>query len=356
MQAELVAGRYRILGELGSGAMGFVWRAHDEVLDRDVALKELRISGGLDRSEARERFVTEARAAARLSHPSIVTVHDVFQESERVLLSMELLDGQTLDEILRGGPLGAAARPIMREVAAALAVAHSAGVVHRDLKPENIFLTDIGRVVVCDFGLARIGTGGLTEIGTVMGTPGFMAPEQLTGESVTPSADVFAWGAVAYELASGQPAFGDRDLDSGVALAYKVVHEAPAGLRIDDDPAFSPVVATALQRHPDERFADGVCLLAALDGVVDAPLPVALAIPAPASPPRPRGSVIAAAILVALVCGLGTVLLMLLGGDPPALPPAVEGRESARTDQRVVPFDSRGRIPSLHRRRPSTPW
>jgi serine/threonine-protein kinase len=244
--------------------MGVVYRAVDTVLDREVALKELRVPESLDRREAVDRFLTEARAAAGLSHPSIVTVHDVFAEADRVLMSMELLEGQTLAQVLdTHGGLGDAARPVMTDVAAALATAHNAGIVHRDLKPDNIFLLPTGRVVVCDFGLARIGSGRGTQIGTIMGTPGYMAPEQLRGHDVGPPADVFAWGAVAHELATGTPAFGNPD-DDPVALSYRVTHEHPPTLEFHTDPDFGPIIDTALAKNPDHRYPTGAHLHHAL--------------------------------------------------------------------------------------------
>lgn len=263
--STVLGGRYEVIRELGAGAMGVVWLAHDTVLDRSVALKELRAPEGVQQDEALERFVTEAQAAARLSHPSIVTVHDVFAEGDRVLMSLELLDGPTLAEVIVAGPLGSGARPIMAGVAEALAAAHAQGVVHRDLKPENIFVLPSGRVVVCDFGLARIGAGRGTHIGTVMGTPGYMAPEQIRGLDVGPAADVFAWGAVAYELASGMPAFGDPATQDFMTLAWRVTNDEPAGLVCDDDQGLSSVVSIALAKEPAARFPTGEALAQALE-------------------------------------------------------------------------------------------
>lgn len=246
--------------------MGEVRRAHDVVLGRDVAMKELLPPPGTDPAEATDRFLVEAQAAARLSHPNIVGVYDVFAEGERVLITMELVEGPTLDKLLhKTGPQPpGVVRAIMAQVAHALAAAHAAGVVHRDLKPDNVFWTAEGRAVVADFGLARIGPGRGTIEGTVMGTPGYMAPEQVRGLLAGPAADVFGWGAVAYELLTGDPPFGDPSYTDQSALAYRIVHEPPPPLDVPGDPALAALVDQALSKDPAERPADGAELVALL--------------------------------------------------------------------------------------------
>ncbi|MGH9190781.1 MAG: serine/threonine-protein kinase [Acidimicrobiales bacterium] len=263
---DLLHSRYSLVEVLGQGAMGVVWRAHDAVLDRDLALKELRPGPGVDPTEAKERFLVEARAAARLSHPNIVAVHDVFVEDDRVLIAMELVEGPTLEELVRAGAQPTVVvREVMAQVAQALASAHAVGVVHRDLKPDNIFWNN-GRAVVADFGLARIGTGRGTLEGTVMGTPGYMAPEQVKGSPTAASTDVFGWAAVAYQLAAGHPPFGDADESDPVAMAYRIVHQDPPTLDLPDDPALAALITRALAKDPAERPADGTELVAALIG------------------------------------------------------------------------------------------
>jgi serine/threonine protein kinase len=327
---EVVGGRYEVLGVLGEGAMGVVWRAWDQLLEREVALKELRPPQGVDVDEAVDRFLVEARAAARLSHPSIVTVHDVLADGERVLLAMELLEGPTLAEVVASGGVGAAARPVLVQVAGALAAAHGLGVVHRDLKPENVFWLPSGRVVVCDFGLARIGAGRGTRVGTVMGTPGYMAPEQIRGEEAGPAADVFAWGALAFELASGSPAFGDAAVEDAVTLSWRVVNEDPPQLVLEDDPGLVGLIGWALAKDPQDRPGDGMVLLEALQDGVTPPPPVAHSRRVSA-PPRwtgpPTGSASAApqrrrtGLIVAgvgggvLLIGLIAVVALLLAGN-----------------------------------------
>lgn len=263
----LVANRYRVGDVLGHGAMGIVHRAYDEVLDREVALKELTVPDGVDAQEAADRFIVGARAAARLTHPSIVTVHDVISDDGRVLISMELLDGQTLGEILpAAGPLDSGtARQIGIAVAEALSEAHSRGVVHRDLKPENVFWLANGRVVVCDFGLARIGAGRGTQVGTVMGTPGYMAPEQIRGLEVGPQADVFAWGVLMYEMLAGRPPFGDADTDDAATLLYRVVNEHPPPFAVADG-ELATVVMWCLGKEPGQRPQQATEVVEALTG------------------------------------------------------------------------------------------
>lgn len=156
--SDLLQSRYRLIEIIGQGSMGVVWRAEDTVLKREIALKELHQVAGVDPEKAMSRFLVEARAAARLSHPNIVNVHDVFTDGDRVLIAMELVRGPTLDQVVRrsGAQPASLVRAVMAHVVQALAVAHAAGVVHRDLKPEHVFWTAEERAVVADFGLARI--------------------------------------------------------------------------------------------------------------------------------------------------------------------------------------------------------
>lgn len=263
--ADLLAARYRLVSVLGQGSMGRVWRAHDTVLNREIALKERVTSSGVDRSEAADRFLVEAQAAAMVIHPNIVGVYDVFREGDSVFLALELVSGPTLYEVAQLGRLEASSiRSVLSQVAQALGAAHSAGVVHRDLKPDNIFWTPEGRVVVADFGLARIGPGRGTLDGTVMGTLGYIAPEQVRGLVVGPAADVFGWAVIGYELATGAPLFGDPMTSDAVALAYRIVHEEPPPLDLPDDPELASIITSALAKDPADRPRDGNALIALL--------------------------------------------------------------------------------------------
>lgn len=352
---DLVASRYLLAEVIGRGSMGTVWRAHDTILDRPVALKEVEPPPGVAREEARERLLLEARAAARLRHSNIVAVHDVLLDDDRLLISMELVDGPTLgDMVASSGPQPPAlVREIMAQVAHALAAAHHAGVVHRDLKPDNVFWAS-GRAVVADFGLARVGAGRGTAVGTVMGTPGYMAPEQLRGLPVGPGVDVFGWGVTAYELLTGQPPFGHPSVTDPAAIAYRVVHEPPEPVSVPSDPGLATLITAALSKDAAARPADGSAIVAALQ---HANGPVAVgATPASGRDDRaPRSlrtpatvGVVALVVVVAMVVGA-----LVLGGNggeardaSPVAPTTTPPTTSAPTTTIApVPFpDQRGPV------------
>ncbi|HXT50661.1 MAG TPA: serine/threonine-protein kinase, partial [Thermoanaerobaculia bacterium] len=211
-------GRYEVLAPLGAGGMGEVWRARDRRLGREVAIKVLPQRLTADPA-ALQRFEREARAVAALSHPNILAIHDFERDGETHFAVTELLEGESLRERLRAGPVPPRrVREWGAQVARALAAAHDRGLVHRDVKPENLFLTTSGAVKLLDFGLARqqsgpqaetavAGESALTTDGMVVGTVGYMAPEQLRGEAVDGRADLFALGCVLYELLTGERAF-----------------------------------------------------------------------------------------------------------------------------------------------------
>uniref|UniRef100_UPI001C5DA3DC serine/threonine-protein kinase n=1 Tax=Nonomuraea rhizosphaerae TaxID=2665663 RepID=UPI001C5DA3DC len=213
MSGGTLAGRYSLLQPLGSGGMGRVWLAKDEMLDREVAVKELTLPEGLSakqRSDLVTRAVREAQATARLRHPGIVALHDVIVEHDRPWLVMELLRGRTLaDAVRERGPMPQQqVASIGAAVLDALAAAHAQGMQHRDVKPGNVFLTDSGRVVLTDFGIARQeGQATLTEKGLMIGSPGFIAPERLEGEQGGPASDVWSLGATLFTALAGAPAF-----------------------------------------------------------------------------------------------------------------------------------------------------
>jgi serine/threonine-protein kinase len=253
-------GPYRILAPLGAGGMGEVYRARDEQLRRDVAIKVLpdRTSGS---SEAVARFEREARAVAALSHPNIVAVHNLGSEGELRYLVMELLEGETLHERLRRGPLpaGLAAQTAAR-AADALAAAHDRGVIHRDVKPSNVFLTRDGGVKVLDFGLARAAetrfsddspTEVRTRTGVILGTLGYMSPEQLSGEEVDSRADVFSLGCVLHEMLTGT---GPFRRSSATATAAATLSEPPPELGPAVPPELGRVVSRCLEKDRESRY------------------------------------------------------------------------------------------------------
>ncbi|MBX6768910.1 MAG: serine/threonine protein kinase, partial [Actinomadura rubrobrunea] len=249
--ARVLAGRYRLVQRLGQGAMGVVWRARDEELGREVAVKELLLPGHLDaaqREHAARRAIREARAAAALDHESIVTVHDVVMDEGRPCIVMDLLPGRSLDAVLadRGAlPPDQAAR-VGLDVLRALRAAHARGVQHRDVKPANIFLRDDGRAVLTDFGIAALeGDATLTREGSLIGSPAYMAPERARHERGGPESDLWSLGATLYALVEGRPPFARATLMGTLAA---VLTEEPAPPRAAGP--LTPVIMGLLVKDP----------------------------------------------------------------------------------------------------------
>ena len=259
-------GHYRIVDKIGEGGMGEVYRAHDERLDRDVAIKVLPASVAQD-PERIARFEREAKAVARLDHPNILAIHD-FGTEEGVTYSVtELLEGETLRERLEGGALGwRKGAEIGASIADGLAAAHGAGIIHRDLKPDNIFITADGRVKILDFGLARDVAAAApdethsptvsryTDPGAVMGTAGYMSPEQVRGEPADQRSDIFALGSVLYETATGRRAFAR---DTAAETMTAILREQPGDFNVADGdvpPELRRIVTRCLEKNPEERF------------------------------------------------------------------------------------------------------
>jgi predicted Ser/Thr protein kinase len=284
-------GRYRIIRKLGQGGMGTVYLAHDAQFDRPVALKVPHFSPD-DGPEVVERFYREARAAAVLHHPNFCPVYDVGAIDGTPYLTMAYLEGRSLAEIVREGPLPPEqAAAVTRTLAAALAKAHERGVIHRDLKPSNVLLTDGGDPVILDFGLARrIGRGDvrLTQSGALVGTPAYVAPEQLSGKGeATPSCDIYSLGALFYELLTGRPPFLGA-LDAVLAQVLLDEPPPPSSLRPQIGRHLDAVCLKALAKKPAERYASMTDFAAALTErreVVTLPHDSTLAMPAP--PPLP---------------------------------------------------------------------
>ena len=210
---RVIAGRYRLQAPIGRGAMGVVWRARDQLLDRDVAVKEVKIADTLtdqERANAYQRTLREAKTAARLNHPAVVTVYDVAEDEGRPWIVMQLVNAQSLDQVLASsGPLSPRrAAEMGRQLLSALSVAHSAGVMHRDVKPSNVLLGHDDRAVLTDFGIATFqGDPKLTQTGMVMGSPGFTAPERIRGEDASPASDLWSLGATLFAAVEGHGPF-----------------------------------------------------------------------------------------------------------------------------------------------------
>ncbi|GGU02169.1 protein kinase [Streptomyces violascens] len=252
----MIAGRYRLLSPLGRGGMGVVWRARDEVLGREVAVKEVLAPASLDSPEVRRlyaRLEREAWAAARVSHRNVVTVYDVATEDGRPWIVMELVRGLALSDVLDAeGPLGPqrTAR-IGAEVVAALRAAHEAGVLHRDVKPANVLLANDGRVVLTDFGIATVaGTQTLTMTGEVVGSPEFLAPERALGRTPGPACDLWSLGVLLYAAVEGHSPFRQ---DTPLSTLRAVVDDAlPPPRRAGP---LAPVIEGLLRKDPAERWA-----------------------------------------------------------------------------------------------------
>lgn len=269
-------GRYEILDELGSGAMGSVLRARDPAMNRIVAIKSIRAAAlaGEQAAEFRERFHREATAAGALSHPGIVPVFDVGEDNGLPFLVMELVEGRTLEAILKQGeryPLSRVCQ-IGQQIAEALGYAHRCGIVHRDIKPANILMTS--REVygeeyprITDFGVAKIAGCEMTSLGQLLGTPAFMPPEQFTGSPIDGRADLFALGVILYRMTTGELPFSGETL---TAVSYKIVHTDPVPpSKLNPAVPFQleTVILKCLAKNPVDRFQSGEELAANL-GIV----------------------------------------------------------------------------------------
>jgi hypothetical protein len=247
-------GRFKIVNRIGRGGMGALYLAWDPTLEREIAIKLLRE----DHDDLRERFAREARSIARLRHPHIVTVFDVGVHDEQPFIAMEYIKGQTLAEIIgSGGPLTVVRKlQLAEQLCDGLAYAHKAGIVHRDIKPANIMVDEAdGSLKLLDFGIARVGPG-MTQAGVLIGTLSYMSPEQVTGSTVDGRSDIFAVGAVLYELLTRRQAFPGR-LDTGVL--HKILHLPPEPLEAlcpDLDPEIIEVVGRALEKDPAARYQE----------------------------------------------------------------------------------------------------
>jgi serine/threonine protein kinase/Tol biopolymer transport system component len=321
-------GPYRIIAPLGAGGMGEVYRARDTRLGRDVAVKVIR--AGLARDPERlKRFEQESRAAGALNHPNICTIHDVGTHDGAPFVVMELLEGESLRAKVNAGPIPLRkALDYVAQVARGLAVAHEKGIVHRDLKPENLFVTKDGRAKVLDFGLAKLTRPDVllsagdpaisvaaTGSGSILGTAGYMAPEQVRGQAVDARSDLFALGAIIHELVSGQPPF---KRGSFVESAHAILNEEVvplSSLRTEVPPALDSLVRHCLEKEPGERFQSARDLAFAVEAVASS---------SPQSAPRPAANrwsrVVAVVAIVLLGFALGYLSHSRIG--PPTRAPS----------------------------------
>lgn len=368
-QTRTVGGRYRLDRSIGSGGMGTVWQGTDQLLGREVAVKEIRFPpevGEREQDELRERTLREARATARLSHPNVVTTYDVVEEDGRPYIVMELLPTRSLSTVLReDGPLPPhRVAEIGLEMLSALEMSHEQGVLHRDVKPGNVLLTREGRAVLTDFGIATMaGDPALTSTGVVLGSPAYMSPERARGKKPGPESDLWSLGATLYAAAEGRPPY---DSDNALGTLTAVISDPVEPPRTDGP--LGEAILGLLEKNPAQRMdiptARALLTKAAADRSTDAtPVPAAAAValdragrtealpPVDAGPPsrpaatppppdyesrtyaagRRRPGLPAVALVVALLLIGGLVALALLnrGEEDPAANPAP--KETAST-------------------------
>jgi beta-lactam-binding protein with PASTA domain len=269
-EGSTVDGRYRLLRRIGSGGMADVWLAEDEHLQRRVALKILHRRFAQDR-EFVERFRREAEAAAGLQHPNVVAVFDRGDADGTYYIAMQLLEGRSLKQLIDQGLTPEQAVALIRQVLEGAGFGHRHGVVHRDLKPQNVIVDERGKVTVTDFGIARAGASEITQVGSVMGTPHYLSPEQAQGHEVTAVSDLYSIGVILYEALAGRVPF---EADSAVAIAMKqVAHtpQRPSSINPAVSPALDAVVMRALEKDPGQRFQSAEAFVAALDAALREP-------------------------------------------------------------------------------------
>ncbi|HEY4362147.1 MAG TPA: serine/threonine-protein kinase [Bryobacteraceae bacterium] len=252
-------GRYQIIGELGRGAMGVVYKAQDPTIGRTIAIKSIRLQELTDETERerlRERLIREAQSAGILSHPGIVTIYDIAEENGMAYIFMEFVNGPPLEKLLMAErtPDKETLLSIFRQTAAALDYAHKKGIIHRDVKPANIMIHEDGTAKVTDFGVAKIVSQQMTQAGTMMGTPNYMSPEQVQGGAITGKADQFSLAVIAYEVLTGEKPFVAQYLPT---LLYKIVREdhlAPQRINPTLGAPVELVMKRALAKNPAERY------------------------------------------------------------------------------------------------------
>jgi class 3 adenylate cyclase len=332
-------GRYQVLGEIGRGAMGVVYRAFDRVIGRVVAMKTIPLEvSPEEREELITRLKQEARAAGILDHPNVVTIFDVGEESGLFYFTMQFVEGRTLTDYLVKKELIPidTILTIMDQVCSAVGMAHQAGIIHRDLKPSNLMMTKQGVAKVLDFGIAKFGETALTKAGTVVGTPSYLSPEQAGGRRLDARSDIFSLGAVLYELVTSERAFAG---ESTTSIVYKILNEDPVppiAIEPSVPQGLDAVIRKALCKDPNQRFQS-------CDEMRDA-LKICRSVVLPVGPPRPAaestGAMRAAATSANKFIAIGAVGVVVLGLGVWALrpkPQPITAAPAATTSAPAVP-------------------
>jgi serine/threonine protein kinase len=348
MQApEVLGGRYELRGVLGRGGMAEVRDGWDIRLDRPVAVKLL-YPLFATQPDNRMRFDVEARAAAGLNHPHIVSVHDSGEHAGTPYIVMERLSGQTLADVIATGPLPQPqVRSVLDAVLSALAAAHAAGILHRDIKPANILFSTSGDTKVADFGIAKSAASAHTMTGQIVGTMAYLSPDRIAGRPASAADDLYAVGVVGYEALTGRRAFPQENL---AELARAIAMDTPpplAALRPDVDPALAAVIERAMARDAAGRFGSADEMRAALAGRISAPVrPATRVLAAPLTPPstmvaaprrnRSRWLLALAAVVVVLV---GAIAFIVDSASRPAVP------EPVTTSTSVTPPPTTSLVP-----------
>lgn len=343
-EADVIAGRYRITRIAGAGGMGVVYEAEDLELGERVALKTLHAGAGATEREV-SRLRREVQLARRVTHPNVCRIYDVGRHGDIVFVTMELLEGPTLTEHMTShGRLSTGeATAILRQLSEGLQAAHDAGVIHRDFKSGNVMLVRRGsdaRAVITDFGLARESAPTLdalaSQAGRIVGTPAYMAPEQIEGAEITPSVDIFALGVVAFELATNEMPFRDTSLPGLV----KRLHEPPPSPRVyvaSIDPLWEAMILRCLARNPEDRFVTAADVARAIDP--ESPETIAMSQHAlSASAPALRRSRTALAIAVALLLAIAAIVAFITTRRQPPPPPAAVAAKPVRRAVAVLGF------------------
>lgn len=322
-------GRYEIIEELGRGTMGVVYKAHDPQIDRLVALKVLRE----DRVVSQDfvlRFLREAKAIGRISHPNIVTVYDVGQDHGTIYIAMEYLEGRPLNDVIKGRTIAVdEAVGMCMQVAEALDYAHRRGITHRDIKPSNIILTPENRIKLTDFGIARIEdpeAAQQTQAGDILGTPVYMAPEQVLGQKADGRTDLYALGVIAYEMVAGRRPFGGGNIAAIFQSITNAAPDDPMPLGGFDNRDLADLILKSLSKKPDDRFQSGEEMARALGACLKSaafPFPDADAQPKKRRSRKSNGVWIVVGGLL-LAVGVAGFLMWQPSTPVPPTPPATE--------------------------------